>query len=399
MGTIVKDYHEEQTGTPRTGRATDINNREAQVAHNRAFGDYVAKQTEATGMPGDQAVYWDPMGFLNSRQQAISAKGQMMEKWRPVYEEFNSLMREGIPFGRAAEKAITEKAVDTTSFSLPVFFTPDVYIQDEQDLPAADMLARTAVQENQVDVDELDSTGSASQFAEGATSWPENDDSYSNHSYSVVSYGRQNEVTDFVQLSANTLRSTRALTEDQQVRAIRQYEEAQIFQGTGSKSGVTGNDSNGFSGLSDLADSGNHTDESGGAITVSKVRDQIRGLRRDGASRSDIVHFTDHKTFQDLQEDLDDFTRYESPSDELSFGFTALEIDGTPVMETHGTPNSSSNRMLFSFDASAHYLAMLQDVTMHPLARDAPSEKFATDAYGVLVSESPTRIQVLNNLA
>jgi hypothetical protein len=44
-------------------------------------------------------------------------------------------------------------------------------------------------------------------------------------------------------------------------------------------------------------------------------------------------------------------------------------------------------------------MAMLQDVTMHPLARDSPTENFATDAYGVLVSEAPSRTHAHHNLA
>jgi hypothetical protein len=395
MTSIVKNH---ETGVTKAAGG-GINNREAKVAHHRAFGDLVEKAAAAGGLPGDQVPYWDPMGFLSSRGKHINLKDRMYEKWAPVYDEFNEFAAEGFSIRDAAEKAVTAKAVDRTSYSLPIFFTPDVFITDQEDLPLADMLARTAVQEDTVKVDELTETGDASQFSEGAASWPENDDTYSNLSYDVLSYGRQNSVTDFVQLAANTLRSTRALTEDQQVRAIRQYEERQLIQGQGTKAGVGGNDANGFEGMTDLADSGNVSDEAGATITLSKVRDQIRNLRRDGSSRDDITHVTDHKTFQDLQEDTQDFIRYDTPADDFSFGFQALDVDGTMVLESHGSPNTSSNRIFTSFDASANYMAMLQDVTMHPLARSSPEETFATDAYGVLVSESPTRIQVLNNLA
>ena len=395
MSSIVKSHERGVTKAAPGG----INTREAQVAHKRSFGDLVEKAAAAGGLPGDQVPYFDPMGFLSSRGEAINLKDKMFQKWAPVYDEFNELAAEGYSIRDAAEKAITSKAVDRTSYSLPIFFTPDVYITDEEDLPLADMLARTAVQEDTVKVDELTETGDASQFDEGAANWPENDDTYSNLTYDIKSYGRQNSVTDFVQLAANTLRSTRALTEDQQVRAIRQYEERQLIVGQASNVDATANDANGFQSLSDLADGGNVSDETGGNITLSKARDQIRALRRDGASRDNIVHVTDHKTFQDLQEDIQDFTRYDTPSDDLSFGFQALDIDGTMVMESHGSPNVSNERMFTSFDASANYMAMLQDVTMHPLARSSPEETFATDAYGTLVSESPSRIQVLHGLA
>lgn len=394
MGTIIKDHSAQQVKSA----GESINAREAQVAHRRAFGDYVEKAGKAAGLPGDQMVYWDPYGFLNSSGGAVEAKSKMFKKWERAFHEFNDLVSNHLPVKDAAKEVV--KTIDRTSYSLPIFFTPDVFLTDQEDLPLADMLARTAIQEDTIKVDELTDVGEASTYDEG-TDWPEADDSYNTLTYDVVAYGRRNEVTDFVQLAANTLRSTRALTEDQQVTAIRRYEERQIIRGQGNvDADLAANDTSGWDGLTDHAASdGTTNSKAGGTITRSDVRDAIRDLRRKGAGRDDIVHVTDHKTFQDLQEDVEDFTRYESPAEDLSFGFQALNIDGTMVMESHGSPNTSGERLFTSFDASAHYMAMLQDVTMHPLARDSPTENFATDAYGVLVSEAPSRTHAHTNLA
>lgn len=384
------------------GAGGGINAREAKVAHKRAFLDLFDTVSKEAGLPGDQVPYWDPMGFLNSRGEAVDLKTPLYDKFEGAFERFNDMQRNGHSVKDAAEEVA--KQVGTTSFSLPIFFTPDVFITDQQDTPLADMMARSAVQENQIKVDELQDTGDASSFSEpsgGGENWPENDDTYDNLTYDVVSYGRRNNVTDFVQLSANTLRSTRALTEEAQVRAIRQYEEGQVIVGKGNvDTGVSANDSNGFDGLADHAASeGNTTDAAGATITISDVRDHIEALRRRGTSRENILHVTDHKTFKDLQNDIQDFTRYDSPADDLSFGFQTLEVDGTAIMESHGSPYTDGERLFTSFDASANYMAMLQDVTMHPLARDSPQEEFATDAYGTLVSEAPSRIEVTHNLA
>lgn len=394
-GTVVKSA----TGG---GQGPPISQREAMVAHRRSFANLLDVVEKEAAMPGDQVVYWDPMGFSNSRRQPIDLKSRLYDKFKPAFEKFNALQRKGHSVKDAADEVA--KAVGTSSFSLPIFFTPDVRITDQEDTPLADMMTRSAVQENQIKVDRLSSLGSASSFDEPSGSgenWPENDDTYTAETYNVDSYGRRNNVTDFVQLSANTLRSTRALTEEAQVTAIRQYEEAQIITGTGSvDTGVSAADSNGFSGLADhAATESNTTDASGATITLSDVRDHIESLRRRGVNRDNILHVTDHKTFKDLQNALQDFTRYESPGDELSFGFQALEIDGTPILESHGSPYTDNERLFTSFDASVHYMAMLQDVTMHPLARDSPQEEFATDAYGVLVSEAPDRVEVTHNLA
>lgn len=403
MTSIVKNH---ETGVTKAAQG-GINAREAQVAHRRSFGDLVEKAAAAGGLPGDQVPYWDPMGFLASGpsgpnadpERVINFKNRMFEKWEPAFERFNQRARGAEPLYEIVRDI--SKSMERSDFSMPIFFTPDVFITDQEDLPLADMLARTAVAEDTVKVDEITSTGSASQFSETATTWPNNDDSTTSHTYDVKSYGRENDVTDFVQLAANTLRSTRALTEDQQVRAIRQYEERQIILGQAGNIDASSNDANGFKGFGDYVStsSPNHNpDESGGSMTISKVRDAIRSLRREGASRDDIIHVTDHKTFQDLQESTEDFTRYDSPGESLNFGFQTLEIDGTPIFESHGSNNSSNERMFLSFDASAHYMAMLQDVTMHPLARSSPQETFATDAYGTLVSESPNRIHLYEGL-
>lgn len=387
-----------------TGRPGEpaINQREAQVAHRRSFANLLDVVEKEAGMPGDQVVYWDPMGFSNSRRQPIDLKSRLFEKFQPAYEKFNALQRRGQSVKRAVEEV--SKEMGTGDFSMPIFFTPDVRITDVQDTPIADMITRAAVQENQIKVDHISAIGNADSFDEpsgGGENWPENDDTTANYTYNVDSYGRRNNVTDFVQLSANTLRSTRALTEEAQVTAIRQYEEAQLIEGQGSvDADLSGADPQGRKGLTDYAnDESNTNDASGATITLSDVRNHIESLRRRGVNRDNIVHVTDHKTFKDLQNALDDFTRYESPGDELSFGFQALSVDGTPILESHGSPYTDGERLFTSFDASVHYMAMLQDVTMHPLARDSPQEEFATDAYGVLVSEDKTRIEVTHNLA
>lgn len=396
-GTVVKSA----TGPGHAG----ISAREAQVAHRRSFANLLDVVEKEAGMPGDEVVYWDPMGFSNSRRQPIDLKTRLYEKFKPVYDKFNTLQRRGQSVKRAVEEV--SKEMGTGDYSMPIFFTPDVRITDVQDTPLADMLTRAAVQENQIKVDHISTIGSADSFNEpgsaGGTeeNWPENDDTTANYTYNVDSYGRRNNVTDFVQLSANTLRSTRALTEEAQVTAIRQYEEAQYIEGQGTvDADLSGADPEGEKGLTDYAnDESNTSDAAGATITLSDVRDHIESLRRRGVNRDNILHVTDHKTFKDLQNATDDFTRYESPGDELSFGFQALSVDGTPILESHGSPYTDGERLFTSFDASVHYVAMLQDVTMHPLARDSPQEEFATDAYGVLVSEDKTRIEVTHNLA
>lgn len=379
-----------------TDRAGTISKKEQVEAHEAAFGGLLAQVSKETGLPGDEVLYADPMGF-HTGGDPVDLRRKMYEAgWKEAFTAFNEKVRDGAEL-REAAKEVVSKAYDRTNASLPIFVSPDVTITDQKSTPLADMIARVAIEEDTYKVDELDSHGSAARFYEPGTNsgtketWAENDDSYTTHSYDVVPYGRQTAVTDFLQLAASTLRSSRSLTEEALVRSVRHYEEAQMIQGTGSVTNIGGNDSDGFSGLFDLADSSNLTDESGtGTLDESKVRSDTRTIRRNGADYDDIVGVTDHKTFEDLKNSVDDFVRYQSPGDELNFGFRALNVDGVPIVESHGAPDTGGSRLFVMADMSTIVMAMLQDTTLHPLARTTPEEDVAVDAYGVLAASAPS---------
>jgi len=388
-----------------TARGQTISKKEQLEAHEAAFGTLIDDVSKDTGLPGDEVLYHDPMGFTTGGKP-VDLRTKMYEKvWGDAFDIFNDEIRKGASVFRAAEKV--SKALDRSSFSLPVFVAPDVTITDERQTPIADMTARVAIKEDTYKTDEQTDHGAAERFYEPGTNvgtketWASNDDTYLTHTYNVLPYGRQTAVTDFLQLSANTLRSSRAITEEALMRSQRFYEENQLIQGNGSHSSLSGNDTNGWAGLPDLvATEGTQTtDESGAKISVAKVAEHIEELRRDGASYDDIVNVTDHKTFNDLKREVDDFTRYQSPGDSIDFGFRALNIDGTPVLESHGAPNTDNSRVFASFDASEHVFAMLQDATMHPLARTEPQEDIAVDSYGVFASSSTARIRYRYGLA
>jgi hypothetical protein len=291
-------------------------------------------------------------------------------------------------------KQEVKKAMDTSAFSLPIFVSPDVYVSSGQNTPLADMIPRVAVQEETVEADEQTAVGSVSAFGETGP-YPESDDTYANHSYSVVPYGRESEVTDLVQLAASSLRSTRSTTEEAMMRAMRQYEETQMIQGTNA-------DGSGFEGFEDLISTTSPdltTDLTGSTISVDDIYDAMETLERQGANLDSVVHITTHSVLTDLKKELDDFTRFESPGDELDFGFRSLMVDGTPVLKSHGVNNSAGSRDLWSVDLSGWYMGMLQDATLHPLAKTGPTETFAVDAYGTLVGEGINHLHRVENVA
>ena len=135
-----------------------------------------------------------------------------------------------------------------------------------------------------------------------------------------------------------------------------------------------------------------------GAATVSDVRAHVESLRRNGANYDDIASITDHVTFGELKDNVDDVLRYESPGDGVNFGFQALNIDGTPVLGSNGAPTSDGDRFMVSVDMSTVGMAMLQDATLHPLARTAPEEDVAVDSYGALAVSATERIEYTTNI-
>jgi hypothetical protein len=394
-----QDYQEVTKSS--TVRGGTISKKEQVEAHEAAFGGLLEQVAKETGLPGDEVLYADPMGF-HTGGQPVDLRKKMYtgpdgsNGWKDAFTAFNKEVRAGAEI-REAAKNVVSKAYDRSNASLPIFVSPDVTITDRKQTPLADMVARVAIDEDTYKVDELTDHGAVERYYEPGTNsgtdetWVENDDSYTTHSYDVVPYGRQTAVTDFLQLAASTLRSSRSLTEEALVRSVRHYEESQAIQGQGNASNVAGNDPNGFEGLFDLAASGNLTNEGGsGTLNESKVREDIRVLRRNGADYDDLVGVTDHKTFEDLKDSVDDFVRYQSPGDELDFGFRALNVDGVPIMESHGCPDSSGARLFVMADMSTVGMAMLQDTTLHPLARTTPQEDVAVDAYGTLFASAPS---------
>lgn len=387
-----------------TERGQTISKKEQTEAHDAAFGSFMEDVAEKTELPGDEVLYADPMGFTTGGQPVDLRKSMYDDVWGAAFRAFNDEIRQGASIWSAASKV--SKQIGRSSFSLPIFVSPDVTITDERQTPFADMVARVAIQEDTYKVDEQTDHGDSAQFNEPGTaggtreSWPENDDTYATHSYDIFAYGRQTSVTDFLQLSAQTLRSSQAITEEALMRSQRFYEENQAIRGNGDATDFSGNDTNGYPGLPDLvsSESDQLNNESGNDASTSFVRRNIEYLRRRGAQYSDIVTLTDHTSFGRMKDEVDDVLRYQSPGDSLNFGFQALNVDGTPVLETHGCPNSDDNRLLVTLDMSEVAMPMLQDATLHPLARTTPEEDVAVDSYGALGVAATERIIYQYNL-
>lgn len=365
------------------------------IAHATAasFGGLFEAVEKETGLPGNEVLYKDPFGWRSPGpsldnptyypQKMFEGPGDS-DGYKAMFAEFNRLQRKGMEVREAAREVA--KSVDRTSYSLPIYVSPDVYLSSGKDTPLADSIPRVAVQNDTIQADEEIDSGTIAAFGEGGT-YPEGDGQVINHEYDVYSYGRESEVTDFVQLAASPLRSTRSYTEDQMMRSMRKYEEIQFFQGTNA-------DANGFPGLADLVESGagetglDMVSEGYGAVSENAVYDAVNRITTAGGSRDSCATFLPHDLYTGLAKALNDYTRYDSPGDHLSFGFQTLDIGGTPVFESHGVPAGE----MWTMDMSSLYAGMLQDAMLHPLAKTGPTETFAVDTYGCLVAEGVSHI-------
>lgn len=385
-------------------KSRDANISSPTAAHRASFGDLLDTVRKETGNPdADAALYSDPFGFRTRgplKKNAVhypsamfSGEGTEGDGWDEVYKMWNDL-RPGADLSLFEASLEIKKSLGRSSFSLPIFVSPDVYVSSGQNTPLADMVPRVAVEEDTIHADEQTAVGGVSSITGNA--YPATtDDSYANHTYNVDDYGRKAEVTDFVQLSASSLRSTRQTTEEALMRAMRQYEEAQMIRGTN-------NDANGFNGFEDLIQTASPdmtSDLAGSTISVDDIYEANETLERQGANLDSVVHVTTHSVLTDLKKELDDFTRFESPGDELSFGFRSLMVDGQPVVKSHGVNATAGSRDLWSVDMSGWYMGMLQDATLHPLAKTDPTETFAVDAYGTLVGEGVNHLHRIQNVA
>lgn len=333
------------------------------------------------------ALYHDPTAAIGS--EVVDKRTEMYEdgNWEEKFAEFDQYVDEGMDLKDAAQKAVS-----TADYAIPIHVSDDVLDVDESKFPVAETIARVAVDSNTVEIDVRDERGNAGFFAEGGNV-PKNDDSRTRYTYDVLTYGRKNEVTDHIQLSRASLAPYDRTVNAQGV-AVRELEENQIINGTSSNA-------SGFEGLEDFVTAGKTFDataDTSADITIDKVRSLIKEVELANGDPEDQMVIVDTERHYKLRNQVDDYTRFESPDDSISFGFKVLDVDGVPVMKSSAVQAGDA----FAMDLSAHYMAMLRDVTMEPQARGVGDSDVAdvvhTHAFGTLVSHAKERIAKYENL-
>ena len=350
----------------------------------------------------DKTVYHDPMGFMTPggvMKNRINGKRDMWKNYEEagIPQKFEELhVEKNYPLRDAVSEIA--KNYDTGTWEIPIFHVPEVNVVNPEQTPAADMIARVTTESDTVEVTiETDQPNvsfglETTDNTEG--SYEYDDGTYDSAEYDVVGYGLATRLEDKMILASDQIRSTQTVAEQAHANAVRQTEERQILLGTD-------HDADGFEGALDIGTEANTLDVSDpdNVDWKEEIRSLIDEVEFEGGDPGRIAVFVDFDTHRYLRNELDEFTRYQAPGEELGFGFRVLEFDGVPIFKSHALERADSlddgesAPSLFAMDMDNHYMAMLQDLTVKPLAKVAPQEQFATDAYGTFVSEAPDHIQ------
>jgi hypothetical protein len=378
---------------------------------------YIKKNADAMykstfGDLEDGTIYRDPCGwktpdgvelqkarweqFHEKRVPALSNVVKSGEE-PTVANAWNRLQANGFSVSESIKEM--RKNLDTGDWTLPLDIIPEVFVVNPERLPMADMMTRVTTQDDEVVPTPLTDHPSISWGLE-TTNDTEGSYSYSDPTYDgdlsfeVEGFGAATRLEDKLVLSSSNLRNAESTQEQAFVRAMQQELERQIILGTN-------NNAAGFDGFDDLISGGQGTIETTLAETNSPSSGDFEAATRDiidaaefaGAPRENLVVVCDFDWHKEVRKSLVSQQRYEGDITEVGAGFESMTLDNVPVMKSHAITRisdqggSTTETKAYTVNMSAHYLSMLQEVSVKPLAKVAPQQQFSVDAYGVLTAE------------
>lgn len=335
----------------------------------------------------DGDLYHDPMGKRAGK--SVLAKSDFYERYEDSYKMFDELHKEK---GLSVMESYKEvrKSLDTTDWSMPIWFLPDVELVNPQTTPLADMLAREATDRDTIKVTyvaEGDEPGVNTSIESEFTDYSENDMDWSELSYDVSGYNVVLGVSDKIQLADDGLRNPRQAVENIALQRIRQWEEEETILGTDDE----------FTSLVDESTESDSVDED--STGEADIRGLIKDARKAGANIEELGIVTTFDAYESVVSDLTEYTRY-TPQEEFDFGYKTLTIEDVPVMPSHGFGDrGAEEEHTIVFNMGRSFMGMLMDATIRPIARTGPNERIAVDNYGTFVMEKPDHTYHLANTA
>jgi hypothetical protein len=360
-------------------------------------------------------IYRDPLGSKTPGprgENTVELQKQRREQLKnepvaeldgmSIAEKWNSLQRDGWSVEETTREI--RKNLDTGDWTLPRDILAEVFVINPERLPMADMMTRVATQDDEV--------VATARSEEPGISWglETTDDTEGSYSYSdatydgdpvypVVGLGAATRLEDKLILASSNLRNAESTTQQAFLRAMEQEIERQIILGTD-------NNANGWDGFNDFVTDGSYLgDQVGGDGAIGDpananpedfeqaTREIIDEAEYEGAPKENLAVVCDFDWHKEVRDSLVSQQRYEGNIEELNAGFSTLTLDNVPVFKSHAIPrifdraDGSTYNQAYTVNLDATYLAMLQETSMKPLAKVAPQEQMAFDAYGTLVSE------------
>lgn len=354
----------------------------------------------------DGTIYRDPAGWKTNGESVELQKARYQQlSEEPVFEDGSSvlqkwdeLQRKGFSVQQTTQEI--RKNLDTGDWTLPIDIIPEVFTVNPEQLPMADLMTRVTTQDDEVvptplvDHPGIDWGLETADDTEGSYEYSD-PDYLDDLAFDVEGFGAATRLEDKMILASSNLRNAESTQEQAFVRSMQQELERQIIQGTD-------NNPAGFEGFNDFVTSADYDGDTvidldpGTADPEdyeNATRDVIDNAEYQGAPLDSLAVVCDFDWHRNVRDALVSRQRYDGGVTEIGAGFETMTVDNVPVMKSHAIPrigdraDGDTYNQIFAVNMEATYLSMLQETSVKPLAKVAPQEQFAVDAYGTLVSE------------
>jgi hypothetical protein len=364
----------------------------------------------------DGTIYRDPLGFKTGGQPVELQKarwdqlsGQPVGNFanpgvagesaaKPVIEKWNELQRKGYSLQDTFYEI--RKSLDTGDWTLPLDIIPEVFTVQPERLPLVNSIPRVSTNDDEVVATPITDhpffswglEGTAATNGSGDREYDYGQPTYGDLSYDVLGMGLATRLSDKMILASSNLRNAESTQEQAIMRGGQQTLERQLIKGTNfDAAGPQGLDdfiSGGDGEIITTLDAANANPEDYEAATRTLIND----AEYEGANLSQTAVVCDFDWHRKVRDSVTDVVRYEPMSD--AFGVdTVFEYDGVPVFKSHAidrisdTTTDTTDTKAYTINFDAHYLSVLQEMNMRPLARIGPQERFGVDMYCVLTAE------------